>query len=258
MRPFRLILALTVFAATALGQVPEDASGQQLGSLKGRTLILRNFYRGGKLRYDEQGQLLKGGKPGSWTYDGFIRVTDVTVEPTRMILRAERLEAFYDDGHIQTGNHRVGKVTLEMALAPTHEQVASAIRKVFMTAGERVEDSIPNACKTRATVTMPKAGECESGVCRVGSGISAPRPIHAPDPEYSDLARQAKFQGTVVLRAVIRPDGTAGEVCVQRPIGQGLDEKAIEAVKVWRFEPAKRDGKPLAVVINIEINFRLY
>ena len=96
------------------------------------------------------------------------------------------------------------------------------------------------------------------GVYRVGGGVSAPRVVYDPDPEYSEEARQAKCQGTVVLWVIIGPDGKPRNVRVQRSLGMGLDEKAIEAVRNWRFDPAKKDGQPVAVQVNIEVNFRLY
>lgn len=96
------------------------------------------------------------------------------------------------------------------------------------------------------------------GVYRVGGGVSAPRAIYAPDPQYSDAARKARFQGTVVLWTIVGPDGRARDLRVSRSLGMGLDEKAIEAVRQWKFTPALKDGRPVAVQINIEVNFRLY
>ena len=95
------------------------------------------------------------------------------------------------------------------------------------------------------------------GPYRVGGGVSAPKALYAPDPEYSEEARKSKFQGTVVLW-LVDADGRPEQVRVQRALGMGLDEKAIEAVKLWKFEPAKKDGHPVPVMINVEVNFRLY
>jgi TonB family protein len=95
------------------------------------------------------------------------------------------------------------------------------------------------------------------GAARVGGGVSPPRAIYAPDPEYSDEARLERFQGTCVLWLIVSADGSPRNIKVQRPVGHGLDEKAIEAVKQWRFEPAQQDGKPVPVQINVEVAFRL-
>jgi len=96
------------------------------------------------------------------------------------------------------------------------------------------------------------------GAYRVGGGVSAPKVLYDPDPEYSEEARKAKYQGTVVLWLVVSPEGKPQQIRVQRSLGMGLDEKAIEAVRQWRFEPAKKDGQPVPVMINVEVNFRLY
>ncbi len=101
-------------------------------------------------------------------------------------------------------------------------------------------------------------GGIGGGAYRVGGGVSAPRALFAPDPEYSEEARKAKYQGTVVLWVVVGPDGRPKDIRVQRTLGMGLDEKAVEAVRTWKFEPARLNGNPVAVQINVEVNFRLY
>jgi TonB family protein len=101
-------------------------------------------------------------------------------------------------------------------------------------------------------------GGIGGGVFKVGGGVSAPRALYAPDPDYSEEARQAKYQGTVVLWLVVGPDGRPRDAKISRSLGMGLDEKALEAVRRWKFEPAMKDGKPVAVQINVEMNFRLY
>jgi TonB family protein len=101
-------------------------------------------------------------------------------------------------------------------------------------------------------------GGTGGGAFRVGGGVSAPKAVFSPDPEYSEEARKAKYQGVCVLWLVVGPDGKPRDVRVARTLGLGLDEKAIEAVKTWRFEPAVKDGRPVAVQINVEVTFRLY
>jgi protein TonB len=101
-------------------------------------------------------------------------------------------------------------------------------------------------------------GGIGGGPYRVGGGVSAPKALYAPDPEYSEEARKAKYQGTVVLWVVVGPDGRPRDIKVQRTLGMGLDEKAMEAVRTWKFEPARLNGSPVAVQINVEVNFRLY
>lgn len=103
-----------------------------------------------------------------------------------------------------------------------------------------------------------EGGGLGGGIFRVGGGVSAPRALYAPDPEYSDEARRAKYQGMVLLWVVVGADGRPHDIRVQRSLGMGLDERAIEAVKQWRFDPSMKDGHPVAVQVNIEVSFRLY
>jgi len=101
-------------------------------------------------------------------------------------------------------------------------------------------------------------GGIGGGVFRVGGGVSPPKAIDTPDPDYSEEARKARYQGVCVLWLIVGPDGKPRDLKVARALGMGLDEKAIEAVRNWRFEPATKDGKPVAVQINVEVSFKLY
>jgi TonB family protein len=96
------------------------------------------------------------------------------------------------------------------------------------------------------------------GVFHVGDGVSAPRAIYTPEPEFSEEARKAKYQGVVVLNIIVGTDGRVHTPRVVRSLGMGLDEKAIEGVKTWKFDPSKKDGRAVAVEMNIEVAFNLY
>ena len=93
-------------------------------------------------------------------------------------------------------------------------------------------------------------------VYRVGDGISAPKLTFAPDPQFTELALKAKYQGVCVISTIIDPQGKPQSVKVVRQLGMGLDEKAIEAVRQYQFTPAMLNGKAVAVQVHIEVNFR--
>jgi len=95
------------------------------------------------------------------------------------------------------------------------------------------------------------------GAYRIGGGVSAPSVLSKVEPEYSEEARKAKWQGTVVLSLVVDDQGRPQNLKVLHSLGLGLDQKAIEAVEKWRFKPGMKDGKPVPVVATIEVNFRL-
>jgi periplasmic protein TonB len=102
-------------------------------------------------------------------------------------------------------------------------------------------------------------GGTGGGAYRPGTGgVGYPACLYCPEPQYSEDARKAKFQGIVVLQVIIQPDGHATNIQVVKGAGLGLDEKAIEAVRTWRFKPAVGpNGTPVATITPIEVNFRL-
>jgi TonB family protein len=100
-------------------------------------------------------------------------------------------------------------------------------------------------------------GGVGGGVFRAGRGVTAPALLYKVEPEYSEEARKAKYQGIVVLYVEVDPAGRAQNVRVLQRLGLGLDEKAIDAVRKWRFRPGLKDGKPVTVAATVEVNFRL-
>jgi TonB family protein len=100
-------------------------------------------------------------------------------------------------------------------------------------------------------------GGFNGGVYRIGGGVSAPGVLSKVEPEYSEEARKAKWQGTVVVSVIVDEVGRPRNVRVLRSLGLGLDQKAVEAVSQWKFKPGLKDGKPVPVFATIEVNFRL-
>lgn len=104
-----------------------------------------------------------------------------------------------------------------------------------------------------------QGGGFGGGIYKLGDiGVTAPVAKFTPEPDFSEEARKAKYQGVVVLAAIIGPDGRPRNIHVVRALGMGLDEKAVERVKTWLFEPGKKNGTPVAVAMNLEVDFHLY
>ena len=102
-------------------------------------------------------------------------------------------------------------------------------------------------------------GNAGGGLYQIGGGVSAPVPIFTPEAEFSDEARRAKYQGVCLISLIVDAQGNPQDPRVIRALGMGLDEKAIEAVRKYKFKPAMKDGRtPVPVRITIEVNFRLY
>jgi TonB family protein len=103
----------------------------------------------------------------------------------------------------------------------------------------------------------PAGDEAVDGVKRIGGDVIGPVLIYVPEPEYTELARQDKVQGFVLISLVVDEQGLPQHVHVSRGLGDGLNEKALEAVRQYRFNPASENGKPVAVYLNVEVNFEL-
>jgi periplasmic protein TonB len=95
------------------------------------------------------------------------------------------------------------------------------------------------------------------GVYSIGGGVSSPSILHKVEPEYSEEARKAKWQGTVQLSVVVDETGHPRDIKVAQSLGLGLDQKAIEAVQQWLFKPGMKDGKAVAVFATIQVTFHL-
>lgn len=91
----------------------------------------------------------------------------------------------------------------------------------------------------------------------LGAGVTPPLLLYKVEPDYSEEARKARYQGSTGLRIIVDENGAVRHIEVTRPLGLGLDEKAVEAVRRWRFRPGLRDGKPVPVWAAVEVYFRL-
>ncbi len=100
-------------------------------------------------------------------------------------------------------------------------------------------------------------GGTGGGPFRPGSGIEPPTLIREVRPQYTEDARKRALEGNVVLEIVVRRDGTVGDIKVVRNLGAGLDQKAVDAVRQWRFGPARRQGSPVDVVVEVSVEFKL-
>lgn len=101
-------------------------------------------------------------------------------------------------------------------------------------------------------------GNTGGGPKRIGGGVSAPQLIYSVEPEFSEEARKAKVAGNVLVNLWVDTNGLPSHVRVIRGVGMGLDEKAVEAVKQYKFRPAMENGKPVLVELNVEVNFQIF
>jgi TonB family protein len=255
-----------------------------------KVLTQRHFYQGSKLQFDSNGHVVGEATLGPWTVDAQINIKEIHLHDRMLQLKGQRVQLVLDPKTKQMKNviglssddplskefRQFGnkawrefeknaqvEVYLELVSVPQHESdVTSAMDAVFLSPGEELADIVPKYWKAfvLAQEGKPATSAPMSGAYKVlkADGVSPPRAISAPDPQYPAEARRAGFQGTLVLWLIVTPEGSTRDIRLAKPLGLGLDENAVETVSTWKFEPARKDGSPVAVQINVEVTFRLY
>jgi len=159
--------------------------------------------------------------------------------------------------------NRTVEIEIALGLGVTQDaEVKSAMEAVFVKPDESMAELVPDCWREYFEKSEGRAITVRNTTLtpfRVSPGIvSPPRPVSMPEPEFSEDARRAKYQGTVLLWLIVDTSGQVLDVRITTPLGMGLDEKAVEAVRKWQFEPAKKNGEPVPVQIAIETDFHLY
>lgn len=191
---------------------------------------------------------------------------EMVVDDTTLMLThdrrayAEALLAFADpQPHVIGITPFIGRRTLSQRIALIAEE--SHMSRRYALTGF-VLALVASASLTAAvvdTLPMSSAGQAKPTVYRPGDGVSLPSVIKEVKPGYTAAAMQAKIQGSVWLECVVTAQGDIGEVTVTRSLDteHGLDDQAVKAAKLWKFRPGQKDGKPVDVLVTIELTFTL-
>lgn len=276
------LLALTLLPARA-AWASDSVEKQLKFDYLDKVLTLRHFYSGDHLKFRSDGTLEGNASIGIWTLDGQIEVEDVHLHGARLEIKGRRIHRTFDSqsnlrdelSSVENGREkwqkdlektlRHLKVEIEIELpngGPSQQQVAAAIDAVFLSKSESLSDIVPSYWHDYLAKgegkPQPSREPKRNAVFVIGHGVTPPRAHYDPEPEYSDEARRAKYNGTAVISLIVDSSGTPENLQIVRPLGLGLDEKAIAAVSTWKFDPSKKDGQPAAVSIMVEVDFRLY
>jgi TonB family protein len=156
-----------------------------------------------------------------------------------------------------TTEDRGGPLRVQASLLSCHKNKAGPVEEFsFSDSDPRPEltplEPFPGALSSPSASSAPFVTNAAEG------GVSAPRCSHCPQPDYTDPAREAKFNGTALLDVTVSAEGRTADARVFRGLPFGLNNKALKAVRQWKFQPATRNGQPMPVQLKIEISFRLY
>jgi len=237
-----------------------------------QVLVIRNFYSGDHLIFDSQGNLLQG--ENAIAYDGCrcvaeLRVSKLEIKNGGLILRGPRMVGDYDGSKKEFSNlsREHGEVQIDIDLDGTQmneEAITGVLNKVFLSSEDNLRALAPDAWRVpNPTVAAKEAARTDSPivaakeVAKIGHGVTPPKATYMLDPKYSEEARSAKIEGDVVLWIIVNDKGKVTRIRITRCLGYGLDEEAVQAVSKWKFEPAKKDGQPVTVQLNVDVTFHL-
>ena len=264
LRPHLPLVLLILLSFIAFGQADEQAERaraiSELRTYDGKVVKLRKFCRDKVMNFDPDGNLNCVLQGRSWTLDGIVEVKKADVSGSLLKLEGTRVYAIYNTRASQFdylfADEKV-VITTPIGTGPLNAQTLNAaMAHVLLRTGEPYPEPGTSYWRVFTGNSDSAVANAMGSAPKVGGPIKPPKLIEGPDPQYPEAARQAKYEATVALWVVVGTDGKIHDVAIKRPAGMGLDEAAIAAVLKWRFRPATRDGQPVAVQINIEVNFR--
>ncbi len=281
----RCILALACVSLIAPVSHAQSTAAEIKARLLNKPLYLRGFWSNDNLHFDATGNLTVPSNSVSFTLSGF-ELESVNLKQNKLILEGRRVGLELANNQqkrvaINVGNPRHPKdekIAIEVDPGPDGNY-AHALDAIFV---DNLADIVPTLplywthyahnnlvpasttptpASPAAITTAPNQQPPEAANARpkrVGGSITAPKLLHASEPDFNNFARNLKYSGKVLVNFHIETDGTVSHASIILPLGLGLDERALDAVQHYVFSPAKEAGQPVVVEANVEVNFQIY
>lgn len=251
-------------------------SAQELKSrLQKKVFFIRGFYIDDHLVYDGQGKVEGHPQSGPWSVAA-LHIDEIRTHRDKILLEGTRAVAVTDPGNqkfLETIPPNADHIEIEVESAldslsdsdldqlldriflskVTVQDVPEWWHDFFEGTKKNPEDFKPGA----AIPGMESEGQPVFRPANGVSGFTPPKLLAHTEPEYVEIARKAKLQGTTVLNMVANKEGIPEQIQVTRPLGIGLDDSAVQTVQKWRFSPATKNGEPVPVWVSVEVTFRL-
>src|SRR5688572_1619536 len=261
------ILMLSPAQAAPQSKIPADAAQVVLARFKDKVVPLRHLADADSMKYDAAGKLQGDSDAGDWTLHGYFEITSAEVKNSTLTIKGNRVGLSFRDWERLKQPQYVRmpdelKIQIE-ARKDVAFSLEDELTKAFLPATEDFPENMPEhwkrvVCKMKQIEEQCPAKNFDPEVSQVGKdGVTEPRLVRQAQPEYSKTARQARLEGQVELLIIVDVNGRVLILEVRKPIGLGLEERAIEAVKKWEFEPARRDGGVTAAYVSILVNYSL-
>jgi len=250
------LIAILLLVSACPAPADNDLKDSLKKEYEKHILILRTAFQEGDQEFDTDGKPLKAPAATQWRIYGPLLITKMTSDSDKLILEGVRVDSPSlhkpDKKHLLDSGHAVKvEIHLDHPIG-SGDELRAVVDRVFFPDVKHSDYSRPEYRRADGN-----AGADET-VYHVGNGVSAPGAIYSPDPDYANEARKRKYQGTTVFTVIVDKTGRVSRIKMVRPLGMGLDEKAVERIAVWKFKPAQRNGEPVEVEINVEVTFNLY
>jgi TonB family protein len=286
---FLLLALLLAFFPVQLAWGSDDLAEQMKSDYVEKVLTLRHFYEGKHLSFESDGSLVGSAGEGPWTIYGQVSVNAIKVNERTVHVNGRRVSLIFDsqskllrdelsllaESKPKNKKEKEEKAAREKALREnvvdidimltspnqTEQDVSTAMNAVFLAPEESVREVVPDFWRGYFDQLegRPSDQNFPEPVYTVKTGeVSVPRVLYQVDPKFSEESRKAKYQGTITLSHVVDRSGSVQNIEITSPLGMGLDEEGVDAVRHWRFEPAMKAGEPVAVKIAVEVEFHLY
>ena len=221
-----------------------------------QVLALRSPVRGTHLEFDSSGKPLDSSQD-SWTVHGAIYIERISIGPDRLHMEGPIVALGNENKKGKPEIIPLGKpIRVEIHLdhpATSADDLRALLDSVFFLDEKDREHAVPDFRRADFVDTSEPAYRFKGAN---KDGVTAPVGTHTPEPEFTEESRrQGLRHGTVMLETLVDKSGTVARIRIVRAQGMGLDQQAVEAVKTWRFQPARRNGEPIAILINIEVSF---
>ena len=262
-------LLLLLLQGLASADPDHDLRDELRKTMLHSVVVLKHFYRDDTIRFDSAGRLIESSNIGPWTVYAKLRIDNIDLEHRALQIEGRRVAVRFDGSGHPNDLLSSDRCTILIPLTETINDsaiVQSAVPQLFLGPNEKLSSFVPDYWKASVSAieqtgsgSVPKdRTDWHPMAAKIGGSVLPPRAVYAPDPEYTDPARNAKLEGSIVFEMVVTPDGKAGDLALLQPLGLGLDDQAAASLSTWRFNPATKNGQPLAVKIGVSVSFHLY
>jgi TonB family protein len=260
-----------VFALLSLAFLSTSAAAKNLeAELKfryhGKTLPLKYAFTGDSQEFDQKGNPVNPSGQGPWTVFGQLKIRKITLRPDKLEIEGERQGYKYDRVRnqlvpVDLRKQAVLFVRLDSPIF-TSNAAEDLMQTLFMTSRQRSSDDYPDFWHDY----LASGGRVDPRTLKPPEGVYLPQPnddvqppegVYTPEPQFTDAARNVSLQGSALFSIIVDKSGSVSSVKILCPLGLGLDENAVETIKTWKFQPAKKNGEPLAAMMAVEVSFAL-